>query len=147
MDITLKQAHGADYTFLLGFVFVAAFVLAGCGMFERDVKTDVPFVAQDGTTVEAGGTVYYRTDGRSTALAADPATGKPHKTVREYDTKKIEKATETVEDATKNIPWGLGGLATLLVTTIGGIGLKEALRKNAEKRAALGIPSPKSEKV
>ena len=132
MDCTLKRPA---YFPFLGFMMAVALLLPSCALWPTTNKAPERIEWQDGTVSEPGDSMYQYVDGRGTANATDPETGKPNQPLPVDDVEKAEKAGAAVEKFTGNLPPPFGWLAGLgvLGVTAGGVAV---MRRRREKQIA-----------
>jgi hypothetical protein len=122
MDIALQKAHGAGYTFLVGFILaVAALVFSGCPFAQKQYELVEPVTTEDGTTYPVGTKVWADAEGEPTF----DNTGTPY---METDVEGLEKVQQGTSKLTDLLPYGIGGLIVLA-----GVGAINAARKSRAK--------------
>lgn len=137
MDIALKRAHGAGYTFLVGFCLVlATLVMTGCPFAQKQYELQEPITAEDGTVYPVGTKVWADADGEPTF----DNTGTPW---METDVEKLEALVKAGTKATDALPYGIGGI----IGAIAGAGLMAARNSRTKKREEANAKLKKTKTV
>lgn len=125
MDIALKRAHGAGYTFLRGFMLVVAtLVMSGCPFAQKQYVTEKEITTEDGTVIPAGTPIYEDAEGNPTTTVTDTP-------LMETDVEKLSALNDTAGKVTSNLPYGIGGI----IGAIAGAALMAAANSRKKKRA------------
>lgn len=122
MDIALKRAHGAGYTFLVGFMLVlATLVMTGCPFAQKQYELQEPLTAEDGTVYPVGTKVWADAEGEPTF----ENTGTPYMETDVETLEKVQKEGSKLADA---LPYGIGSIITLAA-----VGVINSVRKSRTK--------------
>lgn len=110
-------------------------VCAGCNVIpQQPYETTQEITTEDGTVYPAGTPVYVDAEGEPTFDTHSPD-GEPYERLTEDNVEKVEKIAVQAEEGASQIPFGIGGIAGLIVGIAGSAAVAGLRRKREHDRA------------